>query len=95
MTRHDFDGPDCGVDGCRREVGHIGDHHNGEPRDSLDAAWAEAEAALPEGEPDLFLERHSNGCFASTTPDGPGPIGEGPTPTAALRSLAERLREAS
>lgn len=21
-----FDGPDCGVDGCEREVGHIGDH---------------------------------------------------------------------
>lgn len=26
-----FGGPDCGTDGCQREVGHIGDHRRAEP----------------------------------------------------------------
>lgn len=26
-----FDGPDCGVEGCEREVGHIGDHRRMPP----------------------------------------------------------------
>lgn len=40
MTTRSFDGPDCGVDGCEREKGHIGDHRRVEqitPR-SIDRA---------------------------------------------------------
>ncbi len=28
MNDHRFDGPDCGVDGCQREIGHIGPHRS-------------------------------------------------------------------
>lgn len=40
MSEDRWDGPDCGVDGCQREVGHIGDHRRVEeitPR-SIDRA---------------------------------------------------------
>jgi integrase len=72
--------------------------------DSLDAAWAEAEAALPEGW-GLRLtkaERHATlpgegRVFAHAKPPygsrRPRIRGEGPTPAAALRALAAKLRE--
>lgn len=72
----------CGVEGWERLY----------PLVDLGAAWAEAEAALPEGESDLYLERHFNGYFASLGVSTL--IGEGPTPASALRALAARLREA-
>lgn len=40
-----FDGPDCGVDGCQREVGHIGDHHRMPPDPASPFADLEAENA--------------------------------------------------
>lgn len=68
--------------------------------DSLDAAWAEAEAALPEGW-SFRLEHEAPEHFwaqASTNwrfddPDETLPACEGPTPAAALRALAAKLRE--
>ena len=70
--------------------------------DSLDAAWAEAEAALPKG---WRLDCLSNldppaadegGWNATATlyedVDIDHEHGQGPTPAAALRALAERLR---
>jgi excisionase family DNA binding protein len=78
--------PAAAVDAYRQGV-------YGGPPDSLDAAWAEAEAALPEGWQDLYVERHFNGYFANIDYDGPGPIGEGLTPAAALRALAAKLRD--
>lgn len=60
---------------------------------SLDAAWAEAEAALPKGHNDLWLERHDSGYFASFDYDGSGPIGHGATPAEALLALAAKLTE--
>ncbi len=69
--------------------------------DFLDAAWVEAEAALPEG----WTLRLSNGGhperYAATAirlDDGWEPQKDirapGPTPTAALRALVAKLREA-
>jgi hypothetical protein len=83
---------------------------DGDPGDTLDAAWAEAEAALPEGwvcgvqGTDLAVPgrlydawagvgRHWDehaGRLADTPPEC---FGFGPTPAAALRELAARLRE--
>jgi hypothetical protein len=62
---------------------------------SLDAAWAEAEAALPEGYR-LGCQQRELDCEAYAV--GPAgvplvPIGFGPTPAAALRDLAVKLRE--
>jgi hypothetical protein len=70
--------------------------------DSLDAAWAEAEAALPEG---AYLVLSDDPRYtAEATREGYhhpaiGWVGvwtmeaTGPTPTAALRALAAKLRE--
>lgn len=71
--------------------------------DSLDAAWAEAEAALPEGwaltltpdttEPDTYVaEGRPRDPFDSTR-TGDLAWGAGPTPAAALRALAAQLRQ--
>ena len=74
--------------------------------DSLDASWAEAEAAQPEG---WFIGVESGWPISAEQPDGyravasrdqtylfdgPSASGEGPTPAAALRALAAKLREA-
>ena len=66
--------------------------------DSLDAAWAEAEAALPEGwridgvdRADVEIdwwEASASGIMGGTV------FVTGDTPPAALRALAERLRNA-
>ena len=78
-----------------------------EPIDSLDAAWAAAEAALPEGRqlqleyarPGLYVARYQ--WLTVVVVDGtqiPASStwrwSEGPTPAAALRALAARLEEA-
>jgi hypothetical protein len=67
---------------------------------TLDAAWAEAEAALPEGDRINTLCRHGDGWLVWTEGRPPGhlsdrPIahGQGPTPAAALRALAVSLRK--
>jgi hypothetical protein len=73
------------------------------PIPELDAAWPEAEAALPEG---WFRPLHvtigptaSGGTYAELFdwPETAGlsgaPYGTGPTPAAALRALAAKLRE--
>lgn len=64
--------------------------------DSLDAAWADAESALPEGW-SLALDTVGGGRAAAiddAAPLGPdrGIWGYGSTPAAALRELAARLR---
>lgn len=77
--------------------------------DSLDAAWQEAEAALPEGNWSLHLQREALrpiGADYLAMADGWGPMPVGlirdaesivgpysPTPAAALRALAAKLRE--
>ena len=72
-------------------------------KDSLDAAWTEAEAALPEGWRFGVSPYHPNGwqAFAydiyqvpeyGQTDHSTGAI-YGPTPTLALRALTARLRE--
>lgn len=68
-----------------------------EPKDSLDAAWAEAEAALPEGW-HLRVEELAVGYIAEMTypPRFEGGVflrSEHPTPAAALRALVRNLRE--
>jgi hypothetical protein len=68
------------------------------PEDSLDAAWAEAEAALPEGWT-FEIHRGVDGHLAHAWPrtetyeprNDLSVSGEGPA--AALRSLAAELRE--
>jgi hypothetical protein len=72
------------------------------PPDGLDAAWREAEAALPEGwwiekvylrERGTYLETYS---AWARRPDSDGGLrGDGATPTAALRSLADAFRAAA
>lgn len=82
--------------------------------DSLDAAWAEAEAALPEGwrpatvgpaDPDAYDEAGNpisapwvasvvSPAFFDGENDREWACGSGPTPAAALRALAAKLREA-
>lgn len=75
--------------------------------DSLDAAWAEAEAALPEGWRIHLrtVPRHSDGGLPHSTAHGysasathrdltRATSGPHATPAAALRALAERLRRA-
>ena len=71
--------------------------------ESLDAAWAEVEAALPEGW--MFSTGTGSAQYRDDEPFGARatpiklawPIilveGYGPTPAAALRALAARLRE--
>ena len=66
---------------------------------SLDAAWAEAEAALPERHGGLHLNSYGDwgridGWSAHTfAPRQPTITATGPTPAAALRALAAKLRE--
>ena len=74
--------------------------------DSLDAAWSEAEAALPEGYVIESVSRQRSWwgvdekawtAEAAEQADGgdwPAIFGDGDTPAAALRALAARLREA-
>jgi hypothetical protein len=64
---------------------------------SLDAAWAEAEAALP-GDSGLGVSKTvgvTSGAYVATTDSGMPRDGYayGPTPAAALRALAAKLRE--
>jgi hypothetical protein len=59
----------------------------------LGCAWAEAEAALPEGGRIEYVEWISPGYRAAASIMGEWFYGEGDTPAAALRALAERLRE--
>lgn len=68
--------------------------------DSIDAAWAAAEAALPEGWVIQSVLRCTPECWqawaADPAEDASDPfvaIADGPTPAAALRSLAAKLRE--
>ena len=64
------------------------------PPDSLDAAWAEAEAALPEGSNlALALEQIVGGVNARAFGVNGDYETDGPTPAAALRALAAKLRE--
>lgn len=67
--------------------------------DSLDAAWAEAEAALPEGwgigiqvPPGGYPGGYEVGASGDTEWTVQA---NGPTPAAALRALAAKLREQS
>jgi len=63
--------------------------------DSLDAAWAEAEAALPEGETLQGLSPTANGWYAHAyNAERERCDGIADTPAAALRALAAKLREA-
>lgn len=63
----------------------------------LDAAWAEAEAALPEGwrvtRLDYLRLRGEWTAMAEHQRDAGSVSAEGPTPAAALLALAEKLRE--
>ena len=59
--------------------------------DSLDAAWAEAEAALPEDKRITCLSVVAGAGWAALT-DGPWSAYD-VTPVAALRALAAKLRE--
>ena len=75
----------------------------------LDAAWAEAEAALPDGWNDILLmktDRHGTPGYAATASEPRDETGAyrivsttaagrkpDPTPAAALLALAEKLRE--
>jgi hypothetical protein len=66
-------------------------------RDSLDAAWAEAEAALPEGWMGPSLAEQTEGnwrAYSARRHSSPPEIitTVGPTPAAALRALAVKLR---
>ncbi len=69
------------------------------PDDSLDAAWAAAEAAVPEGwrGPSVGPGRNCWRAFAweYATPHRDPTSGEGDTPAAALRALAVILAEKS
>jgi hypothetical protein len=71
------------------------------PKGGLDAAWAEAEAALPGGwRIDYLSQKEDRTAWGVWARDrwvpGKGPHGqawaEGPTPEAALRALTARLR---
>lgn len=69
---------------------------------SLDSAWAEAEAALPDGWDLSGVENASEGsgrywtagAFLPWDESAHDVIADGPTPAAALRALAAKLREA-
>ena len=66
------------------------------PVESLDAAWAEAEGALPVGWAltHLMADPGSGGWAAfAEPPTGYEQEGDGPTPAAALRALAAKLRD--
>lgn len=62
----------------------------------LGAAWAEAEAALPEGWDVHLWGDHEAGWSAQSCDDyGLRALATGPTPAAALRALAAELKEAA
>jgi hypothetical protein len=64
--------------------------------DSLDAAWAEAEAALPEGWNAVIIRRRMGGWVAETYDDGNhsnSANGWEQNLVAALRALTAKLRE--
>lgn len=68
---------------------------------TLDAAWAEVEAALPEGWHVFEVVKQSDASWLAVAGrrdylwNGPNSeAGSGPTPAAALLALAEKLREA-
>ena len=69
--------------------------------DDLGAAWAEAEAALPEDTPQmLYLHRRPTNYVAGLRHPDPSLAAkdvsrDGPTPAAALHALAARLRSPS
>ena len=91
--------PACFVDGTR--VCGFDEHPESvlSVPDSLDAAWAEAEAALPEGQSFVVWRRTDRAGEASYSADLVTIDGyvtmqvDGPTPAAALRSLAAKLKE--
>ncbi len=62
--------------------------------DSLDAAWAEAEAALPEGWA-FEVKRDGDRCDATAADNWGEPqlLAVGPDPASALRGLIANLRE--
>lgn len=77
----------------------VGIHETCCAPDNLASAWAEAEAALPEGwRVESLTWRYRAGWDVEVW-SGPGHIarwemsGDGPTPAAALRALAVQLRE--
>ncbi len=68
----------------------------------VNPTWAEAEAALPEGWQVAALERRGADSWEAITESTPEHdleyahvewAGEGPTPAAALRKLARKLRQ--
>jgi hypothetical protein len=64
--------------------------------DDLDVAWAEAEAALPEGWAIEGIYGDNRDDWTATAwnePHAEYDRGHGPTPVAALRALAAKLRE--
>ena len=65
------------------------------PADSLDAAWAAAEAAIGPQFKDLTLRQQYDGRYlaGSAVRRGLGGV-SGPTPAAALRNLVAELRKA-
>ena len=84
----------------RGEVGHMAQRAAAsEPAtDSLGAAWAEAEAVVPEGWSLVHVMRpgldETWGALAeSDRGEYDHRVGRGPTPAAALRALAAALRE--
>lgn len=44
-----FVGPDCAIDGCQREIGHIGDHHRPSPDYIAGREWRVVAAAVAAG----------------------------------------------
>lgn len=102
--------PVCGAPSWAHDPGQVVLHSlTIIPPDSLDAAWAEAEAALHPGEYLSGFSRYDEGLpWAAQARSGPGgrhnivtePFDYhghcsafGPTPAAALRALAAKLRE--
>lgn len=69
-----------------------GARHRCPPHD-LDAAWAEAEALVEGGNLNVFSRPTWAEVSGRDKDDGHLFVGTGPTPAAALRDLAERLRE--
>ena len=91
-------GPSPGDEFLRTDLGqrYVFDGEGWSEAESLDAAWAEAEAALPDG---WHIDRlNRNGpkdwtAYASEAPHLGLEMGAHNTPAAALRALAARLRE--
>lgn len=90
--------PACGV--SRRQLVAMCKDHLMFASDSLDAAWAEAEAALPDGWRIKEVRVHDLDDEWGAEAENMTGVGRyrwvehGPTPAAALRALTARLREA-